>query len=100
MMAIIRVLPRPNPLLAGPEALFDWLFPAPAHPLLAACIRGRTSYVRSSAIAQPESGLLKRLGGMMVLLFAAVVAIPRSSIMRHRHPWSSVAAQIVRHKRD
>jgi FtsP/CotA-like multicopper oxidase with cupredoxin domain len=82
MMAIIRVVPKPNPLLEGPEALFDWLFPTPAHPLLATCVRGRTSYVRRSAIAQPEQGTLKRLGGMMVLIFATVVALPRSSLLR------------------
>lgn len=82
MMAIIRVLPKQNALLAGPEAIFAWRFPAPAHPLLATCVRGRTSYVRSSSISQPESGLFKRLGGMMALLFATVVAIPRGSVMR------------------
>lgn len=80
MMAIIRVLPQTNAFLAAPEALFAWLFPTTPRQLLASCIRGRKSYLSPSATAQP--GLLKRLGGMMVLLFATVVAVPRGSLTR------------------
>jgi FtsP/CotA-like multicopper oxidase with cupredoxin domain len=82
MMAIIRVLPKPNPLLEGPEALFDWLFPPPTYPLLATCVRGRTNYVRQSAIALSEGGILRRLGGMMVLIFATVAALPRAGLIK------------------
>ncbi|MGA2409475.1 MAG: multicopper oxidase domain-containing protein [Candidatus Binataceae bacterium] len=82
MMAIIRVVPQTNALLAGPEELFAWLFDSPSRKFAAMCIRGRTSYQRRAALVEDGGWPLQRTAGLMILVFATIYAGPRLYSLR------------------